>query len=105
MKNDNISQVINKFRFLPRLSVICSFRRDCPRPFASCREYLREKRLLTETVRVILLPASRGQSRQEAIYHGHNLGRKQEVADSLGGSQTDGQSGQEAKIGGLVFTL
>ena len=48
---------------------------------------------------MILLPASRGQCRDS------NLGRKQEVADSLGRSQIDGQSGQEAKIGRLVYTL
>ena len=40
------------------------------------------------------------------LFTKHNsLGRKQEMADSLGGNKYDGQSLQEAKIRGLVYTL
>ena len=60
-----------------------AFYRDGPRDFASC---------LTRTV-------------STGSHMDSNLGRKQEVADSLSGSQNDGQSGKEAKICGLVLTM
>ena len=52
--------------------------KDCPCDSASCRESL-----------------------QEAIYYD----KKQEIADSLGGSQIWRKSLQEAKISGIVYTL
>ena len=51
---------------------------------------------------MILLPAK---TLGRKLNHTDGLDRKQEIADSLGGSQNDGQSLQEAKISGLVYTL
>ena len=80
------------------------FRRDCPSYLASAETVcdlllppettVHEKWLPAETVRVILPPAesqqeaeSHRQSLQEASYQAQQLGWKQEIADSLGGSQ------------------
>ena len=86
---------------MPRLSAILGFCRDCPRSLASCRDYgpwkntpakaLRHLLLPVETtVRKNWLPADSASCRdtwQEGIYHVQRLDRKQEIVDSLGGSQ------------------
>ena len=83
-------------RFLQRLSVIFGFHRDCPWPPASCRDYRPRKMAScrdcpcdSASCRDSRQEAkSHGQSLQEAIISKHNRSsRKQEIADSLGGSQ------------------
>ena len=83
--------------------IIASYR-DCPSYLASAEtvrdlllpveSILHDKWLPVESVRVIPHPAetrseerSRGQSRQESYFVDSRFGRKQEIADNLGGSQ------------------
>ena len=97
--------------------------RDCPSYLASAetvRDLLlpaettgHEKWLPAETVHVILLPAetlgrklNHMDSLCRKLLTKHNsLGRKQEIATVSADAKYDGQSLQEAKISGLVFTL
>ena len=83
------------FRFLQRLPVIFGFRRDCPWSLVLLPILPSTKKLPAETVRVILLPTETlgrklnhmtSLCRKLFIKH-NNLGRKQEIADSLGESQ------------------
>ena len=118
------SQGINEsanFRFLQRLSVIFSFRRDCPWCLASCRDYRPRKMASCRDC-----PCDSASCRDCPP----SLGRKQNHTDSLpavsagsylpstavsAGSKRsrtvsaeakyDGQFLQEAKISGLVYTL
>ena len=79
------------FRFLQRLSVIFGLGRDCPRSFASCRDYRPRKMASCRDC-----PCNSTLGRKLNHTHSlcrkpfteHNrLGRKQEIADSLGGNQ------------------
>ena len=90
----NISQGVNEsasFRFLQRLSVIETVR-DLLLPVETT---VHEKWLPAQTVRVILLPSktlgrklNHTDSLCRKLFNKHNsLGRKQDIADSLGGSQ------------------
>ena len=93
-KTQSIKESAN-LRFLQKLSITFGFRRDCrhlllpvetvcvwyiascrdcPCDLASCRESRQEAE-------------SHGQSLQKAIFRGRSLDRKQEIMDSLGGSQ------------------
>ena len=84
------------FRFLQRLSVIFGFRRDCVRDLLLPVETtVHDSWLPAEAVRVILLSAetlgrklNHTDSLCRKLFPKHNsLGRKQEIADSLNGSQ------------------
>ena len=66
--------------------------RDCPCDSASCRDSRQEAK-------------SHGQSLQEAISQALKSSRKQEIAEVSAKAKYDVQSLQEAKIGGLVYTL
>ena len=80
--------------FLPRLSAISCF---LPRVRSAKNDFL------AETVRVFVLPAdSRRQTRHIKSIKYNSPGRKQEVAAE---AKYDGQSQQEAKTGGRVYTL
>ena len=88
------SQGINEsanLRFLQRLSVIFGFRRDRDL-LLPAETVVLGKYLLAETVRVILLPLDRKQNHRDSLcrkpfFVDGSLDRKQEIADSLGGSQ------------------
>ncbi|MEW8548154.1 MAG: hypothetical protein AB2693_32020 [Candidatus Thiodiazotropha sp.] len=75
--------------------------------------FVHVKWLPAETLFVILLPAEiLGKKQTHAdrlcrkpFFADGSLSRKQEIVDSLGGSQIYRQSLKEAKIGGLVYTL
>ena len=92
------SQGINEstnFRLLQRLSVIFGSATTVSDLLLPAETTIHEKWLTVETVRVILLPAetlSRKQNHMDSLYSKlfikHNsLCRKQEITDSLGGSQ------------------
>ena len=85
--------------------------RDCPsykasaetvRDLVSCRDYVHEKWLPAETVRVILLPAETAGSYLPGTTVSAGSKRSRTVSAE---AKYDGQSLQEAKIGGLVYTL
>ena len=88
------SQGINEslnLRFLQRLSVTFGLRRDRGL-FLPAETVVLGKKLPAETVRVILLPLGRKQNHTDSLcrkpfFVDGSLGRKQEIADSLGGSQ------------------
>ena len=67
--------------------------RDCPCDLASCQDFRQEAKSHGQSVQEPIIQAQ--QSRQEARDHGQSQ-RKPNMTD---------ESLQEAKIGGLVYTL
>ena len=75
--------------YCPRIMASC---RDCPCDSASCRESQQEAK-------------SHGQSLQEAIYQVQQSWQEARDHGNLRKAKYDGQSLQEVKIRGLVYTL
>ena len=90
----------------PRLSVVSCF---LLRLLCSVKSFLQRLFVWLDSCRASSRQEAEwhGQSLQEAIFVDGSLCRKQEIMDSLGGSQIWGKSLQEGKISGIVsvYTL